>query len=405
MRINSNHLEKFEALVATGMPGAYKVLIFFLLQELYGLSLLGNIASWQSIAQIFGFFTAIGWCSLILVRVAKAESEQDRINNFNSLLLMGLFTLGFFCVGILLAGEVVGEQEQAVEVAVWLCAWTAYQIPRHYLIAQKKYRHALLLDCAIILSSVLCLLALSAELISLALACCMLIAGMFAIIIFQKRNYRKTLVLGFDSKGIEYGFINLLSGGIYLSLVPLASYFAGKDFAGIVSLYIAVSGVALLIPRAIAINQLPRVAQAVAKSGELKALSVSMQKQITMSNLSTTALCALIAFLFFYMHQSLLSPWQTGVALLLITLQGTAGTQALVDANILMAKEMSREILAINFISFLVFLFMALVVFVVRPNYSYTYVCVVVLVVSIYRLVALRKQAVVAVLYKDSCRE
>lgn len=375
------------------MPGAYKVLIFFLLQELYGLSLLGNIASWQSIAQIFGFFTAIGWCSLILVRVAKAETEKAKIQAFNNLLFMGLVTLAGFCMIIMLAGISMNAQMQALEITAWLCAWSFYQLPRHYLIAQKKYRRALVLDCSIIATSMGCLLIAPIGSISLSLASCMWLGGVTTIALLQKIANLQTPKIGYDSKGIQYGLANLLSGGISLSLVPLATYFSGSDFAGVVSLFLAISGVALLIPRAVSLNQLPKIAQAVARKDKAIAITQKMQGQISASNIATTILCLLIAGFVVYRHHTYLDAWQTAISLTLITLQSSASTQSLVYANILMSHELSKPLLLINITSFCIFITVVTALYMKNPELSYLYICATTLTISVYRLISLKNKA------------
>lgn len=84
---------KAEALVATGMPGAYKVFLFLLVQYFYGMDALGDIASWLSLAQIIGCFTAIGWSTLMLVRVAKAVTVKEQVETLYRLLVMSVITL------------------------------------------------------------------------------------------------------------------------------------------------------------------------------------------------------------------------------------------------------------------------------------------------------------------------
>ncbi len=53
--IEKDWFQKLEAIIATGMPGGFKVIIFFLIQALYGTEILGNIASWFSLAQILAY--------------------------------------------------------------------------------------------------------------------------------------------------------------------------------------------------------------------------------------------------------------------------------------------------------------------------------------------------------------
>jgi hypothetical protein len=390
MRIKGSHLEKLEALAATGMPGAYKVFIFYLVQELYGLPLLGDIASWQSVAQIFGFFTAIGWCSLIMVRVAKAQKKQERVAIFNRLMLMGLMTLGCFCTLILMTGVIVDKNIQSFQIALWLCAWTVYQLPRHHLIAQKKYRQALILDMAIIISSSIFLLRAKEDFISMSLAGCMLGCGTLAMLAIQRRKGSQKMQLGYDTKGLEYGMINLLSGGIALCIVPIAANLAGNELAGAISLFIAISGVALLLPRALSLNRLPEIAQSASNPQKLQSMTTCMQRQISLSNLVTTLFCIIAAILVTWHFRLQLNSTQTVAILFLITLQGTAGTQSLVYANLLMAKEISGKVLKVNLISFIAFVISCAAVFSTTPPNPLIYIHSAILALSIYRLISIK---------------
>lgn len=87
---------KAEAIVATGMPGLYRVVAFIGIQRIYSLSDLGKTASAFSVAQILAFFTAIGWASLILVRIPAVEDQTKRISCFYDLLGKGLGWLFLF---------------------------------------------------------------------------------------------------------------------------------------------------------------------------------------------------------------------------------------------------------------------------------------------------------------------
>ena len=382
-------LEKIEVLAATGMPGAYKIIIFYLLQEVHGLFLLGELASWQSIAQIFGFFTAIGWCSLILVRVAKAGIEKEKISIFNRLALMGLMTLIGLCLLIFIFCTFIGKPAVSLQIIIWLCAWTFYQMPRHYWIALKKYRQVLALDILIIITSILCITALDEQKVSFALATCMLSGGGVSFFVIQKGNWCG-VDFGYEIKGLEYGFANLLSGGIALSIVPLTSYFSGKDLAGAVSLFFALSGVALLLPRAISINKLPQISQLIDKPKELYKVINPINKKIKISNILTTSISFIMIVVVVWEFRDLLDVVEISVIFLIITLQGTVGTQSLIYANILMAREMSSGILKINIYSFLMYCSLILLLYFFSVDNAVTYICLMMLFLSCYRFLKMK---------------
>ena len=386
MKINSGYVEKLEALAATGMPGAYKVLIFFLIQQVYGLDVLGNIASWQSIAQILGFFTAIGWSSLVLVRVAKAKTKKDRVEVFNRLAMMGGATLLVSIIGTMLCGVLLDKIEDAIQTSYWLTAWTLYQIPRHYLIALKEYRNALYLDAVVIGLSIYSLATVPAEHASLWLALSMLAGGVATLCLIQKGVKAASPSFSYEIKGLEFGLVNFLSGGISLSLIPLAAYFEGKVFAGAVSLFISIAGIALLIPRAISLNQLPQLAKSIGDPLALSTHMAPMRRQISQSNVFTSLICMSIGAILLSQLPDSLAVKQLAPVFFLVIVQNTLSTQGLVDANILMAVEKSRSLLEVSAAISVVFFFLTVIMVLVAMDNAFLYLCLIITLLNFYRL-------------------
>ncbi len=381
----SANLEKVEALVATGMPGAYKVLIFFVIQKIHGLSELGNLATYQSVAQIFGYFTAIGWCSLILVRVPKEEARKKRLIIFNELLLMASFTLAALMILLFAVSLVLGFVGTAVEIVFWMGAWTYYQIPRHYFVSQKRYRSALVLDVLVILGSLLICYISESVALSRSLAGFMFVSGVGATLALQDKKPSWPKRLFFDSKGLEYGMVNLLTGGIILSLVPLASTLEGEDFAGALSMFIALTGVALLIPRAVSINLMPELAKNSSNKYFLKLSIYKMQRQISISNIFTTAFCVAVAVFIAMAASQSNSKMEALFVFLLIILQGSLGIQSLTYFNALMVQEKSRELLKLNAISFSIFVVTVCLLSLLETEFAMNGISFTLVLLSAYR--------------------
>ena len=368
------------------MPGVYKLLILFLIQHFYGLNILGDIASWQSIAQILSYFTAIGWSSLILVRIAKAKTTKERIEEFNRLSMMGGVTLLTVIFSLLLTSSIVENTEDALQITYWLVAWTMYQLPRHYLIALREYRKALLLDATVISLSIFSLIIAQANDASLLLSASMMTGGLASFYFIQKTGKASLPKFNYDIKGLEFGLVNFLSGGISLSLIPLASYFEGKSFAGAISLFISISAIALLLPRAISLNQLPTLANVVHNSAELAQRTRPMRSQIRLSNILTTLACIVIGAIVLVQTKERLAGEKLALCLLLITLQSTVSIQSLVNSNILMAAEKSRLLLKINTITSIVFLSTTMLLHFFLIKNAFLHICIAILVLNLYRL-------------------
>lgn len=385
VKVGVLNLEKVEALAATGMPGAYKVLIFFFIQKIHGLSALGNIAAYQSAAQILGYFTAIGWCSLILVRVPKEEKRKERLNIFNSLTTMGSITLFGITILLFLYGRVTGFYDAAYEVFIWLCAWTYYQLPRHYFVSQKRYRAALSVDVLVITGS-LCISYFSQpEELSTNLAGFMLVSGLAAVLAVQEKKIKYPKRFRFELKGIEYGMVNLLTGGIALSLVPLASTLESETFAGALSMFIALTSVALLIPRAVSINLMPELAKNSSDHDLLKRSISKMQKQISVSNIFTTLFSVFVALYIFLQEYQLNFRLEALIIFLLIVFQSAISIQALTFFNALMVQEKSRQLLKLNATSFLVFLGVVSLLYSLRSDLAMVGISFTLVFLSAYR--------------------
>src|SRR5258708_2047077 len=65
---------ELDMLVHAAVTQGYRVITFFAVQHIYSLAELGHTASSMAIAQMLGFFTAIGWAALVLVRVPGAAN-------------------------------------------------------------------------------------------------------------------------------------------------------------------------------------------------------------------------------------------------------------------------------------------------------------------------------------------
>jgi hypothetical protein len=140
---------KAEAIVATGMPGLYRVIAFMGVQKIYSLGELGHAASAFSIAQILAFFTAIGWASLILVRVPTASDREERVGRFYELLRMGGASVVLIGAGVLLWARFFARNISGLEIVAILVGWTLYQLTRHYFLAQRQYRRVIVYDVVV----------------------------------------------------------------------------------------------------------------------------------------------------------------------------------------------------------------------------------------------------------------
>ena len=368
------------------MPGAYKVLVFFLLQHIYNIEALGSIAFWQSTAQIIGYFTAIGWASLVLVRVAKAKTKKDGVEAFNRLCHMSLYTLITCCFCIISIGELFDRSNDAIQIALWTIGWTCYQMPRHYLIALRAYRKAILLDLSVITLSTISIITAPLEAASLCLALSMILTGLMTLVLIQQNTNAKIIHWEYELKGLEFGLVNFLGGGVSLSLIPLAAILESESFVGVLSLFISTMGIALLIPRAISVNQLPTLSKIVDAPEVLAAHIKRMRRQISLSNVGTSITCLAIGAIIIFRSIETIQPTSMAIIFLLITLQNTLSTQGLIDSNILICKEKSRSLLKINTATSTTFLIVIPIIIWKPMDHAFIYICLTTALLNLYRL-------------------
>lgn len=254
--------QSIEALICTGSPGLYRVVVFFAVQHIYSLAALGRMASSMSIAQMAGFFTAIGWATLILVRVPGAEDRHAAVASFYRVVWMSFVTT-VACTVLAIAIHLATSADFELSSFLYLLwGWTGYQITRHYFVALKRYRIAILYDVALIVGSCVVLaffrtigFSSSAALAVVlgAIACGMLLTIGRPVIRVQPKYL--------DVEGLQFGLTNFLSGGISLIFVPAAKVMCGPVFAGMLSLLSSVTALGMLLPRAISMMQLAELAK------------------------------------------------------------------------------------------------------------------------------------------------
>ncbi|WP_121858078.1 hypothetical protein [Burkholderia sp. Nafp2/4-1b] len=342
-------LGRLEALVCTGAPGLYRVLTFWVIQRLYSLDELGHAASNLSIAQMIGFFTAIGWATLILVRVPASDGKRAACAEFYSLVSMA----GWTAVVATLACVLVSATRLAAfdlgGVVALMWGWTVYQLARHFFVSYRRYRITIAFDCVLIAGSCALLWigtrrGYSASL-CLAIVLIAVAATMFVAI---GKPERRALSMRIDVKGLQFGLTNFLSGGIALVTVPAAKAMCGAAFAGTLSLFSSVIAIGNLLPRAISIAQLPDLVRRKKDKVRLDATLSAMRRDIGLSNLVVLVanLVVVAGLTYRYGHEGGAHLVLAGGVLLAI--QCGAGVLGVVGSNVMMAFEKSAVTARIN---------------------------------------------------------
>lgn len=343
-------LGRLEALVCTGAPGLYRVLTFWVIQRVYSLDELGHAASSLSIAQMIGFFTAIGWATLILVRVPASEGSDAARGVFYSLVSMAVWTAvaaTLACVLVSATGLVAFDLGGVVAL-MW--GWTVYQLARHFFVSYRRYRITIAFDCLLIAGSC-AMLGVGvrygyAASLCLALSLAVVAVAMFVAIGAPARG---TFSMRIDLKGLQFGLTNFLSGGIALVIVPAAKAMCGASFAGMLSLFSSVTAVGNLLPRAISIAQLPDLVKRKKDKAPLDTTLSTMRRNIDLSNLVVLAVNLVMVAGLTYRHGfGDSSAYMVLAGGMLLAIQCAAGALGVVSSNVMMAFEKSAVTARIN---------------------------------------------------------
>jgi hypothetical protein len=384
------NFEKLNVIVATGMPGAYKVIIFFLIEILLGATVLGQTASQFSIAQILGFFTAIGWSSLILVRLPKLNDRKELVEEFNSLFSMGIIVYCGLLPIICLVGYYFFTIEMTLEFIALSLAWSLYQFPRHYLLSLKEYFKLIVLDSLIILATLALIFETKNPILSISIP--FIISSIISIFLINHSSGARIGLKLPERKGIEFGFNNFLSGGLVLSIIPAAQHLTGAEFAGLISLFISVTAISLLIPRAVSLSQLPQLAKIGHDKLALLKMSQEMHRQISLFNWLTLGLNILIAFIVSFYFTGNIYPIEI-ISMSFIIFAAFFANKTLVYSNVLMVNESSQKLLSITFKVAAIYFCGLILVVITISELSFLFLTIIFLFCNIYRFLLARKAA------------
>ncbi|MDR3572043.1 MAG: hypothetical protein P4L81_07745 [Candidatus Pacebacteria bacterium] len=345
-------LQRLEAIVSTGTPGLYRVVSFLCVQHVYSLAELGRTGASMAIAQMAGFFTAIGWATLILVRLPAAADRRSRTDQFYALTLQAITTTVAGTLLFLGASAFLGR---LVDFDVWpvvslLWGWTTYQLARHYFIALKRYREAIIFDAALVLTSAIALVVCKRTGIpsshALAIALIATAFVMFAVIGLPSRG---AIAYTFELKGLQFGLTNFLSGGPPLVFIPAATAMCGATFAGMLSLLSSLSAVGQLVPRAISITKLPELARRRSAAQALDDTLQSMRRSIASANGIVSVLNAAAVFIVaFHKTPDPAMRWTAVMAGLLLTLLCAVSVMGLTSSNTIAIFEKASVSVRIN---------------------------------------------------------
>lgn len=385
---------KAEAIIATGMPGLYRVLAFIGVQKIYSLSDLGRAASAFSVAQILAFFTAIGWTTLILARVPAAHCREDGVQRFYELVQMAAISLVAFAVGIVLWAWAFPSEVSGLETGVIMAGWTFYQVTRHYFVALREYRRIIAYDLFLLAATAAYVVGCHDFGIAAGFPLGLALLTTGALILVNIGRPQKFLrATTFEFKGLEFGFNNFLSGGVALSLVPIANFTEGAHFAGVVSLVVSFSAICALIPRAISLYRLPELSKLVSAGKSLADLTSRTAREVALACGGAFLVnVGMVVGLALYQDAQARS-WYALICGLVICAQNCISMLGMAQSNVLMVREASRASMAINLTSCGLFVATMAVFYAVSGGLNFSFVLAVCIVATLVRNSMLRRRS------------
>ncbi|MEX3979641.1 hypothetical protein AB4Y45_11765 [Paraburkholderia sp. EG287A] len=387
-------VEKAEAIVATGMPGFYRVIAFLCIQRVYSIGDLGSAASAFSVAQILAFFTAIGWASLILVRIPAARDRSERIQRFYELVRMGSVSVALIGACTLLWSHFFFRNVSGPEIVAILSGWTLYQLCRHYYLAQREYRRVVIYDFVLLAATAVLIVGLhrlgvaAGWTLGVALA---IVGGLMLLNIGPPRQRLGSWT--FELKGLEFGFTNFLSGGVALSLVPIANLTDGASFAGVISLIASFSAISALIPRAISMYRLPELSRLVSVGEPLVKLTMQTAREITLASGATFLINGVIVLAIVSYEGTRAQFWYALICGLVICAQGCISMLGMAHSSVLMVREASRDSVIVNLASCSLFVASVGLFYLTEGHFDFSFVLAACVAVTIFRNRMLKRRS------------
>lgn len=351
-------------LAVTAFPGLQRLLVLVLAERIHGIESLGRLANDLSIVSLLGFFTAVGWSTIILSRIpAVPESQCHQVAfgvsawGFTAMIFGAVILTGLFWAGLVF---------HPVEAAAILFGWSSYQLVRHFMLARQSYRRLFVIETSITLGALAILLGLSDSTAAYrAISVPFLLAGLLGFasgwrsLSKSGRKNNVLFALADLRTGLEYSATNILTGGTVLLLTPAAVFLAGDAYGGIIGLMLGMLSVMILIPRAMGFSNLPAVSGALGKSDLAGALSLHRTFKHQILVLSFLMACMLVfsgLLLGNEYYQQIYTTDGSKAAFISLIVYFVISQAMLPDANLLVALQKSAIQFRIALASFLLFL-------------------------------------------------
>lgn len=288
------HALKLMLLIGTGLPGVTKLMAIYFVQLSAGSEVLGKLLSDLNIISMFTFFTAIGWASLLIIRVAMEKDRLSRYQIFNGILLK-VIPVFFLSLVVILVMQIYSIFHYLDLACLYLFVYSVYQLTRHFYFGCADPRSLFILE--VVIAALTITYGIFASLLDLGLLAVFVAPILFATLIdvffwqvSLKQNSRKFFGhLDLDSrKAYEFGFANLASGGVYMLLVPIVGLYLSPSYSALVGVLVTLIGFVLIVSRTFTNFYLPVLAKL--RSGSDNTSSVRLVAKFRLLSMVAIAL-------------------------------------------------------------------------------------------------------------------
>lgn len=344
---SNSALKRLMLLISVGTPGVFRIAILFTITQLYTMDMVGAVVYKWAIISIISMLTVDGLGSLISSRLPKVKNKMMGVSVIAKQLSNGLSLLFF----LLLIWFFV-DPEFSYHDAIFAISWLFYGICRRILITTGEYFFLLILEGVSMLVALSILFIFKSEITNTNVSLIFTPLGFFSLCLLALlygRTLFSSIKPSFERVGIKFGFVNLLSGGVGLALIPVIRTAYGNEWIGYLGLVLSVLNVIFLAPRTMAQFYIPRMSRLTGRA------MFDMYKTYRLQLYVCLFLSLIAAPVIWYVAKDIYfragDDWAFFYIYTAIYVSMVAGQFSLAPANYFMVSEQPQPLLRSNYIN------------------------------------------------------
>lgn len=377
-------INKFFLLIATGMPGLHKVVLFSLVNISFSLSTFGKFSNDFYLIQMFLLFNALGLIGLIMIKIPKCNMTigKEYVSKITA-------TFHFFLILSIPLLFLLKQYDYVFFLFssfLLLLGMGGNLIARNYYLSHKNYILVVKLDLYVLILLIFSLSYKNDEFSPLLITSLIYISSYYIFLFFEKISFTYKIIPLIDlKKSFDISIINFLSAGVYFLLIPIVNKKLGVEYAGLIGMISVISTVMLLVPRALSLHYLPDFSRYFSQ----KKILIRQYKSFVLISFLSLIILFLFSFLVLFILKVFLSMklfnLDNSIILYILFMFSVLISQlSLPAANMLLALEETKFLTKINFILVVIYLFSYLIItyFNKINNFHFVYIVLLVMMVG-----------------------